>query len=347
LSRLKSSTRNLLQAGRGLLLFLVRGEADHKSWSAVLDMHCRSNGRSTDALTAIMRRLRPPPKPLQPFDSMLGHFPPNQVESIAEQIRRDGYFVFEGAIPAELCDEFVEASKLIEARTSRNPDEPKQRARFDPSNPIGYVYDLPEPDVWKLPSAQKFLADPIFLSVSQAYFRCAPVLKDLNVWWSAVLGGKPDSNSAQVFHFDYDAAPIWLKFFIYMTDVDAETGPHVYVRGSHRMQQPRMREILSRGYVRISDQEIAEVFGPENIKVLTGRKGTVIAVDTLGYHKGKAPQSGARLVAQLEFATALFAKSVTEPVSIPRNIDPGLSGTMKANPGVFRRYRQEAPGNRS
>ena len=335
----------LQKAGRGLLQFLRHGEADHAAWLAMLNLHCRTNGRWTDMLARIMRRLRPPVEPLRPFDSMLGHFEPNAVEAIAAQIRRDGYYVFDTAVPAALCDEFAEATKSIAARTSRDPASRQPSAKFDPANPVGHVYDLPESEIWKVPSGQKFIADPIFLNVAQAYFGAEPMLKDINVWWSAVMGGKPDSNSAQMFHFDYDAAPVWLKFFIYVTDVTLETGPHVFVRGSHRMQQPKMREMLSRGYVRISDDEIAQVFGPDNVIELTGRKGTVIAVDTLGYHKGKAPQSGCRLVAQLEFATPLFAKTVSEPMAVPAQLDPGLEKTIQAYPWTFRRYRRNGETN--
>lgn len=337
----------LQKAGRGLLQFLRRGEADHAAWLAMLNLHCRTNGRWTDMLAGIMRRLRPPVEPLRPFDSMLGHFEPNTVEAIAAQIRRDGYYVFDSAVPAALCDEFAEATKNIEARTSRDPSRPQLNAKFDPANPVGYVYDLPESEVWKVPSGQKFLGDPIFLNVAQAYFQGEPTLKDFNVWWSAVLGGNADSNSAQMFHFDFDAAPVFLKFFVYVTDVTVATGPHVYVRGSHHMQQPKMREMLSRGYVRISDEEIAQVFGPENIIELTGRKGSVIAVDTLGYHKGKAPQSGCRLVAQLEFATPLFAKTVSEPITIPAALDPVLEKTIRTYPWAFRRYRRDGRPARS
>jgi hypothetical protein len=184
------------------------------------------------------------------------------------------------------------------------------------------------------------IADPIFVNASQAYFQATPALKDFNVWWSPARNGKGDSHSAQAFHFDYDPAPIWLKFFVYMTDVTSETGPHVYARGSHRTQQPRMREMLSRGYVRISDEEIASTFGPENIVEIVGRKGTVVAVDTLGYHKGKAPQTGHRLLAQFEFATPLFAKAISDPVTIPNSLAQALEKTLQAYPWAFRRYRR-------
>lgn len=331
---------NWLRTARGLVQYLRCGQADQKTWHALLNLHCKTNGRATDIMTGIMRRLSPPASPIQPFNSMLGRFDAARLENVSAQIRRDGYYIFEDRIPDALCDDFYKACLEIEGRTSRDQTIKAPYAKFDPANPVGFVYDLPEKEIWKVPSAQTLIADPIFINLCQSYFQAAPALKDLNVWWSAVREGKGDSNSAQEFHFDYDPAPIWLKIFVYMTDVTAETGPHVYARGSNRNQQPRMKEMLSRGYVRISDEEIAQTFGAENVMEITGRKGTVIAVDTLGYHKGKAPQAGHRLLAQFEFATPLFAKSVSDPVTIPAKLDAALEETMHTHPTAFRRYRR-------
>lgn len=339
LKRTLATGMDTLKAGNGILRFLRRGEADPSAWRSMLNLHCRTNGLSTDVITGVMRRLRPPVAPIKPFDSMLGHFDAASINSVAENIRRDGFHIFDTRIPASLCDEFAEATKTVEARTSRNPAEKKPPAKFDPNNPVGYVYDLPESQVWNLPVAQRLIADPIFINVTQAYCKTVPVVKDINVWWSAYLDGKADSNSAQMFHFDYDATPIWLKFFVYMTDVTTDTGPHVYVRGSHRMQQPRAKELFSRGYVRISDEDIARVYGAENVLELCGPKGTVIAVDTLGFHKGKALASGCRLVAQLELSTPLFGKAISEPIKIPRHLDPLLTETMATYPWAFERYK--------
>lgn len=338
--RAASTSYQWLQMGRGLLQYLQRGQADQRAWHALLNLHCHTNGRATDMITKVMRRLSPPPRDVLPFDSLLGHFDTKSLDAISAQIRRDGFYVFENRIPESLCNAFYEACRHVEARTSRDPDANAPRAKFDPENPIGFVYDLPESEVWKIPSAQSLIADPIFVNLCQSYFQATPALKDLNVWWSPVRSGKGDSNSAQAFHFDYDPAPIWLKIFVYMTDVTPETGPHVYARGSHRNQQPRMKEMLSRGYVRISDEEITRTFGAENVLEITGQKGTVVAVDTLGYHKGKAPLIGPRLLAQFEFATPLFAKSVSDPVTIPATLDPKLEQMLKTYPWAFRRYRR-------
>src|SRR5262249_4996452 len=155
---------------------------------------------------------------------------------------------------------------------------------------------------------QRIIGDPVFVNVSQAYIGAETALKNVSMWWSAALDGKPDLEdyAAQQFHFDYDPAPKWLKFFIYLTDVDSQSGPHIFVRGSHRCRHPKLRDIFARGYFRIADDEIEGVFGKDHIMELAGPRGTVRAVDTLGFHKGKPPQRGNRLVTQLEFATPLF-----------------------------------------
>jgi hypothetical protein len=341
LRRTLSVAKATLGACRGLGQYLTRGEADQKSWRACLDLHCRTNGRSTDMLTRAMQILRPPPAPIRPFESMLGKFDAARVNAIAEQIRRDGYYVFETRMPEAVCDDIASAAKATPARVGRDPDGGPRMGVFDPAKPLERVYDIPEPDSWRMPAYQRIIADPIFVNVSQAYLEAASALKNVNLWWSAAVDGRPDKaadHAAQMFHFDYDPAPRWLKFFIYISDVTAETGPHVFVRGSHRPRQSKLRDILARGYVRISDDEIAQVFGRDNVLELAGPKGTVLAVDTLGFHKGKPPISGYRLLAQLEFATPLFVQSVSAPLPMPRNLSPELLATRKTYPWAFARF---------
>jgi hypothetical protein len=325
-------------ATRGMGQFLHHGEGNAECWRAFLDLHCRTNGRSTQMLRGIMRVLKPPPVRIRPFESMLGKFDAASVNAITERIRRDGYYLFEQRVPDDVCDDIAGAARAIEGRVGRNPEEPLRMAAFDPANPIANVYDIPEPTIWQIPGYQRLIADPIFLNVSQSYFCAASALKQVNLWWSAAVGGKPDTHAAQLFHFDFDAAPIWLKFFFYLTDVTPQTGPHVFVKGSHRLHQPKARELLSRGYVRIRDEDIAQVYGLDNILEFCGPKGTVLAVDTIGFHKGKMPTAGYRLLAQLEYATPLFVPSVSAPLPMPSNVDRSLLSTYKTYPWAFTRF---------
>ena len=39
---------------------------------------------------------------------------------------------------------------------------------------------------------------------------------------------KVDEHAAQMFHFDMDR-PKWLKFFIYINDVNEKNGPHFFI----------------------------------------------------------------------------------------------------------------------
>src|SRR5262249_17795234 len=61
---------------------------------------------------------------------------------------------------------------------------------------------------------------------------CRPTLSYLRAWWSVpTADGKP--REAENFHRDVDDLA-FIKLFIYLTDVDDASGPHVYVQGSHK-----------------------------------------------------------------------------------------------------------------
>ena len=318
----------------------LRRELGKKTWELLLELHCKTNGRSTAIVRRLVRRFLPPPAPIRPFDSMFGQFDSASIGAMAEQIRREGYYVFPGTIPASVCDEIADGVRSFEGWAWRDHNGmPHSVAKFDPDHLAARRYELPEPRIWQIPAYQRIIADPIFINLSQAYFKAASALKEAGLWWSpAIDNDMSDDDAAQRFHFDYDAAPIWLKFFIYLNDITAKTGPHVFVKGSHQLGSEKSRKLLLRGYVRVSDEEIAAVYGQENVIEMAGVKGTVFAVDTMGFHKGKVPVNGHRLLAQLEFATPLFVAASSRPLPMPLNADPMLVATRNAYPWAFARF---------
>lgn len=97
-------------------------------------------------------------------------------------------------------------------------------------------------------------------------------------------------DNAQYYHYDNDFKKFF-KVFIYLNDVDNRSGPHTYLKYSHKNRL--YRHIVSK---RISDQEIKALYDNENIVTFNRKKGTIIFEDTFGLHKGASPKSKSRAV---------------------------------------------------
>src|SRR5215831_6441653 len=325
------------RAVSGLHAYRRSGEATEGAWRSLLSLHCRTNGRSSDWFAKIVRRMRPPRAPTL-VSGIVGSLSVAQQGAIAAQIAKDGYYVFDRLAPREYCDEIERFARTTPAIVEGRGGQPDERVVFDPAAPISKTYRLPAEDIITSPALQRLMGDQALLAVAESYLAAHPILASVNLWWSPSFGSEAGDDAAQMFHFDFDGAPIWLKFFIYLTDVDRDNGPHVFVRGSHAADHRAAAEILKRGYVRVSDDEIAEAFGADNVIEICGPRGTVLAVDTRGFHKGKMPMSGYRLIAQAMFCCPQF--NFDSPrYRLPADIGPVLSNALQATPDVFERFR--------
>ncbi len=134
-----------------------------------------------------------------------------------------------------------------------------------------------------------------------------------------------------MFHFDLDRIR-FLKVFFYLTDVNSATGPHMYIQRTHKSKPSGFFEDR-----RFRDDEITTAFRPEEIVELVGAAGTIIAVDTIGLHKGKALTTGSRLILQFEFANSLFGAPY-ERLSLPDGLTDDLRQAVGDLPDVFQRF---------
>jgi hypothetical protein len=161
------------------------------------------------------------------------------------------------------------------------------------------------------------ILNPTFLALASAYLNTVPVHVSTSLWFSfpdPSGTGHSISKNAQAFHQDSEFLD-FLKIFIYLTDVDASKGPHVYVKGSHRAPLYKYGVNLSR---RVSDDFIMNTYGADKLEVVTGKAGTAFAADTFGAHKGLPPTKGVRLVMQLEYANSLYI-TANQPFRDPPN----------------------------
>jgi hypothetical protein len=325
----------------GLIKYLLTGRSAFSARMALLDLHCRANIRIDEWIGPVVRTLRPPRAPA-PVSGILGNFSIDRQNKIAEAIARDGFYVFDEKVPAEICDEIERFAAHTPALIHDAGEAEKPLMVYDPVTPISKIYRLPEAQSVTNRGIQRLMGDPAFLRIAERYLRTLPLFSDIGLWWSPAGDRWPHQDAAQKFHFDFDAPPTWLKLFIYLTDVGIDNGPHTYVRGSHQSTNPVTRRLLQRGYARISDQDIVGAFGADHVVSIQGKRGTVFFADTRGFHKGLAPVAGHRLMAVFLYGPPHFNdwidENKTRHCSLPPDIEPSLVAALSGTPRVYRRY---------
>lgn len=124
----------------------------------------------------------------------------------------------------------------------------------------------------------KKMVDPKILSLAQSYLGCFPTLYGINSFVSNYTG---ENFKIQEIHRDYDDYK-FLTFFIYLTDVNSNNGPHIYYKNTQD--------------------------GSEDISYpveLCGKKGTALVLDGYGYHLGKPLVEGNRIIAWFRVGLSL------------------------------------------
>ena len=152
------------------------------------------------------------------------------------------------------------------------------------------------------------------LGLAARYIRCKPTISALGLRWSFPVSG--DASDLQAFHRDSEDWR-YVKVLVYLTDVDHDAGPHVYLHGSHLTQAP----VRLRFY---SDHEISANYGAEQLLTATGTRGFCFAVDTAGIHKGTAPHRLPRLMLQIQYSLlpSYAYQYAPEPYDGPLLLDP-------------------------
>ena len=231
-----------------------------------------------------------------------------EIEAAVAGLRRDGLYVFTRVVDSEITGairQFAEQAPSV-ARGAGSPPAPYPR-----QSPRVGRYDIEETTALQCPEVQEFATDPAMARVAQQYLGQPVIMDEVAFWWTTTQRAEDANLNAQMFHQDRDRLS-FLKFFIYLTDVTPETGPHVYLKGSHRSIPWGLR-----ADGRISDDRVRAAGLWSNVAELTGPAGTIMAVDTIGLHKGKTPISGDRLALENEFSTSLFGMDYELPAFEP------------------------------
>lgn len=315
----------------------MTGRTPDVSQQSMIWLFCTTGGRFNDWMSRVIARRRPKLS-LPDTQGVLGDMEPTRRHSLVEQLRRDGVVVFPSILPPEVCDRLMQFTRETPGNVrpmDGEGEDARRLAIYDAVQPAAVRYDYLQSDLLELPDVQDLLADTSLLALVQDYLGCAPTADVLGMWWHTAFQDHPDSMAAQYFHFDMDRFK-WLKVFIYLTDVGPDNGPHAFVRGSHRTGAIPSH-ILQRGYVRLSDEEVAEHFPAKDILAFTAPRGSIIVEDTRGLHKGVHVRDGARLVLQLQFSNTLFGTNYP-PARMSQVVSPRMRSMLDLAPNVYRQY---------
>ncbi len=272
---------------------------------SMIRLFCLTKGWSNDFLSKCVS-LFDKPLPLPHHTGVLGELSSHQISTITKSLDQDGYYIFDNRLPPETVKRLYQFACEQECmpRPLDGESTPPTKTRYDRNNLKSTVYDLPSASCLSNPDVQNLLTDHSIISIAQSYLRTSPKAEPIAFWWSTPFGGVAQSNAAQLYHFDLDRFK-WIKFFIFLTDVTLETGPHVFIRQSHQTGKIPY-ELLKAGYVRHEDKDVTKFYPSDDIKTFTVPAGTIVAEDTRGLHKGTSLLNGERLVLELQFSNCLF-----------------------------------------
>lgn len=182
--------------------------------------------------------------------------PPFDVDGVVRRLERDAYsagFV----VPGPVVDDIVAYVRKRGARWIENP----HKSCF---------------------AVERLSQDPAIVEVARGYLGAEPILLESRSYWTLPT---PDERgrvfgAADGGMFHYDVADVRsLSVFIYLTDVDEDSCPHVVIRGTQARRTPRQI------FTRMLDDATAERRFGGRIHTILGPRGTGWFEDIATYHK--------------------------------------------------------------
>jgi hypothetical protein len=296
---------------------------DNPQWSRQLLLHLRNNIPKVihHQLAQVSREF---------INNQLGAALPDcegMAEKALEMLRRDGFCPLGNLLSAQQLSDIHAYFKPLPLHNPWEENGPTYSRGSVP--PAVNVAEFTADAIARAPHLLALTLGPRVLPLVSHYLGVPPTIPYLSSWWS--LHGRSQARDAQLFHVDSHDFK-WLKLFVYLTDVDATSGPHILVRGSHdhdsrsrRFQDLHQRDpetakalmTSSTKGERFQDDHIEALYGPTDIIAITGRAGEAFLVDTAAIHKGLPPQTEDRLIFQALYTMIPTVKDHVSPITLP------------------------------
>ena len=225
-------------------------------------------------------------------------------DEILKNLKKDGFYYIKNSLHDKTINKINIFLKNTKGYYLSENLKSNEKVFFDENDPKTVQFIYTTEDLLQCAEIQKIICDNKIISIAQDYLGSLPIFDFLSMYWS-FESKIPDKEAAQYWHFDMDR-PKWLKVFFYLTEVNENTGPHMFIPETHFLGKKFPLELRKRGYVRLSDEEINKFFSEEEIKMFCLPKGSVLFEDTSGLHKGLKVNFGKRLLFMIQFSCSTF-----------------------------------------
>jgi len=152
--------------------------------------------------------------------------------------------------------------------------------------------------------------NPRLLDVANAYLEMWSKLEYVDVWYTPPAAVEA-RRSSQRWHRDFNDRHL-LKAFLYLVDVDEQTGPFEYVpRSAPGGELDKLWPWRPLGENYPPEDELAERIDGRSV-TFTGAKGTLIFCNTSGFHRGGFASGKPRVLATFTWDSPASLKALSE-----------------------------------
>lgn len=242
--------------------------------------------------------------------------PSAEIARAADELRRQSYSMLPGLIPPEWV---ADMKAYFSGQPCGDPYRPETGTFVGPENaPKGtHVAFFSNEIASRAPHALDIANMPRIVDAVAADLGARPTISYMTAWWS--VPAHEGAKQAENWHRDVDDYD-FTKFFLYLTDVDDDAGPHMLLKGSHLVD--KLTPIR-----RYTDEEVYAAFGKENEIKFTGPAGSCFLEKTYGMHRGFPPKSKPRLIFQVLYSLRETIYGPKQPIVDAKGlgIDPFMN----------------------
>lgn len=247
-----------------------------------------------------------------------------QIQKDIQTLKENGLVVLDNFVTKAQIEDIKSylSTKLCIDR-QRPGNETFIAPRLAPKSCIHAYYRLEE--IVHIPHLLELANEKRILAIIEEIFGAKPTISMIHIWW-LLSGFDTHANSNEryfthpgEFHRDVDD---WseIKLFIYLTDVNESSGPHAYIKKSHKwVLPPKTRDL---------DINNPDFPIKENLIKLTGKAGLAWLENSYVLHRSLVPKNKHRLIVAVTytlFPLPFGPKVPLRSCSDPNQFDPYIN----------------------